>query len=804
MNDSRTPARAGSAAAGAEEWGEAGVTAAAPRERRQIQVRGIVQGVGFRPFVYRLANELGLAGWVRNDGNGVTIEAEGSAAQLQALLRRLRDDAPPRARVDQVLPAPTLLPASGRPGFAIVETRGGPAATVHTAIGPDSAVCPDCLADMFDPANRRWRYAFTNCTNCGPRYTITRALPYDRAMTSMASFAMCPACAAEYASPLDRRFHAEPNACPACGPTLSLLDAAGAAVADIDPVAGALQRIGRGEIVAVKGLGGFHLVCDARNASAVATLRSRKGREAKPLAVMVANVASGAALAEIGAAEADLALSAERPIVLLRKSARTDALLPGVAPGLAWLGLMLPCTPLQMLLFHEAAGRPAGTDWLQPAQALALVTTSANPGGEPLVTGNDEALARLAGIADAFLLHGRDIVQRCDDSVLRAVAGGPSCGFQFIRRARGYTPQAIRLAQAGPPVLALGGWFKNTVCVTRGDEAFVSQHVGDLDNAPTCEALDEAVAHLLHILQVRPARVAHDLHPDFYSTRLAARLAAEHRAPLHAVQHHQAHIAAVLAEHRVRGPVLGLALDGVGLGADGSAWGGELLRVDGAAFTRLGRLRPLRLPGGDRAAREPWRMAAAALSLAGRGDTIAARFASEPAAASVATLLQRGLHAPETSSLGRWFDAAAGLLGISHRMAFEGQAAMLLEGLAEAHGPVAAEPALYGIDAGNQLDLTALALRLADESDAGRGAALFHATLVSALADWVARAAGAQQLRTVACGGGCFLNALLAGGLQRELAARGLTLLQSQAVPPNDGGLSLGQAWVALQAATAS
>jgi hydrogenase maturation protein HypF len=804
MNDSRTPARAGSAAAAAEEWSDAGVSAAVPRERRQIQVRGIVQGVGFRPFVYRLANELGLAGWVRNDGDGVTVEAEGSAARLQALQRRLRDDAPPRARVDQVLPAPALLPTTGRPGFAIVETRGGPAATVRTAIGPDTAVCADCLADMFDPANRRWRYAFTNCTNCGPRYTITRALPYDRAMTSMASFAMCPACGAEYASPLDRRFHAEPNACPACGPTLRLLDAAGAAVAGTDPVADALQRIGRGEIVAIKGLGGFHLVCDARNAGAVATLRARKGREQKPFAVMVANLASCIGLAQPTTAEADLLQGPERPIVLLRKPVHTEARLPGVAPGLAWLGLMLPYTPLQMLLFHEAAGRPAGMDWLQRAQPLALVMTSANPGGEPLVTGNDEALSRLAGIADAYLMHDRDIVQRCDDSVLRAVVGQPSRAFQFIRRARGFTPQAIPLAHAGPPVLALGGWFKNTVCVTRGSEAFVSQHVGDLDNAPTCRALDEAVAHLLHILQVKPARVAHDLHPDFYSTRLAARLAAEHRAPLHAVQHHHAHIAAVLAEHRVRGPVIGLALDGVGLGADGSAWGGELLHVDGVAFTRLGRLRPLRLPGGDRAAREPWRMAAAALALAGRGETIAKRFAAEPAAAAVATLLQRGLHAPETSSLGRWFDAAAGLLGVSHRMAFEGQAAMLLEGLAEAHGAVDADPAGFAIDADNQLDLTALAVRLADESDAGRGAALFHATLVAALAEWVARAARARQITTVACGGGCLLNALLAGGLQRELAARGLTLLQAQAVPPNDGGLSLGQAWVALQAATAS
>ena len=778
--------------------------AVAARLRRQVQVRGIVQGVGFRPFVYRLAHELGLAGWVRNDGDGVTIEAEGTGTQLDTLLRRLQADAPPRARVDQVRPSPASLPTTGRPGFAIVETCGGPAAAVRTAIGPDTAVCPDCLTDMFDPSSRRWRYAFTNCTNCGPRYTITHALPYDRAMTSMAAFTMCPACQAEYRAPLDRRFHAEPNACPVCGPRLSLLDARGAAVADIDPVAGALQRIRRGEIVAIKGLGGFHLVCDARNATAVAALRARKAREEKPFAVMVANVSSGTELAGITTAEVELLQSPERPIVLLRKRGRADESLPGVAPGLAWLGMMLPYTPLQVLLFHEAVGRPSGVDWMKQAQPLVLVMTSANPGGEPLVIGNEEALARLAGIADAYLLHDRDILQRCDDSVLRAVVGDPSRGFQFMRRARGHTPRAIKLPHAGPPVLALGGWFKNTVCVTRGDEAFVSQHVGDLDNAPTCRALDETVAHLLDILQVKPELVAHDLHPDFYSTRLAARLAAEYQAPLHAVQHHHAHIAAVLAEHGACGPALGLAMDGVGLGADGNAWGGELLRVDGARFSRLGRLRPLRLPGGDRAAREPWRMAAAALSLAGRGDSIAARFADEAAAASVATLLQRSLHAPETSSLGRWFDAAAGLLGLTRRMAFEGQAAMLLEGLAERHGPVAAEAGLFGIGADNELDLGALALRLADEHDAGRGAAVFHAALVSALAEWAARAAQAAQLTTVACGGGCFLNALLAGGLRRELGARGLTMLQAQAAPPNDGGLSLGQAWVAMQATATS
>ncbi len=761
--------------------------------RRRIAVRGIVQGVGFRPFVWRLASELELDGWVRNDAAGVTIEVQGHCDRVTRMTKRLCDDAPARARVDSV--AWSDCPVDERDGgFAILESGGGPAAT---AIGPDSAICADCLEELFDPAGRRYRYAFVNCTHCGPRYTITRNLPYDRAMTSMAAFAQCPQCLAEYTSPRDRRFHAEPNACPACGPALAFLDATGVPAARVDAVAETVARLLRGGIVAIKGLGGFHLACDARNAAAVARLRERKRREEKPFAVMVANVDSVAAWADMTPAERALLESAERPIVLLAKRTDADAALPGIAPGLAWLGVMLPYTPLHYLLFHETAGRPAGTAWLSAAQDLALVMTSANPGGEPLVTANSEAIARLAGIADAFLVHDRDIVIRCDDSVLRAVPGDAAKGFQFLRRARGYTPRAIRLATAGPPVIALGGHFKNTVCVTRGDEAFVSQHIGDLDNAPTCAALEEAAAHLVAILGVEPEVVVHDLHPDFFSTRHAAQLAAHWRVPLRAVQHHHAHVAAVAAEHRVGGPILGLALDGVGMGSDGAAWGGELLYVRGARCERLGRLRPLRLPGGDRAAREPWRMAAAALSLAGRGAEITRRFAGEPAARTVAMMLARPFNAPETSSMGRWFDAAAGLLGVSRRMAFEGQAAMLLEGFAERHGAVAHDASLYAINAANELDLTPLVCRLADERDIGHGAALFHATVVAALADWVTRAAEALDLTAVAGGGGCFLNAILARGLRRSLAWQRIDFLEAQSVPPNDGGLALGQAWVA-------
>lgn len=755
---------------------------------QRIRVTGVVQGVGYRPFVWRLASELSLSGWVRNDARGVEIEVCGAAGQVQRLIERLRAEAPPLARVDAVTAhrsAPEGLPGGD---FVIMESRNGRAATI---VGHDTAVCRDCLGEMFDPANRRWRHAFTNCTHCGPRFTITRAIPYDRARTSLKPFALCGKCQREYAAPADRRFHAEATCCPKCGPRLTLTDGAGKPLSG-DPVAGALRLLQQGRIVAIKGLGGFHLVCDARNGAAVATLRERKQREEKPFAVMLANAASAAAFVQMNIGEPGLLTLPERPAVLLRKRHACDDALPGVAPGLAWLGVMLPYTPLQYLLFHEAAGRPAGLAWLDAPQPLALVMTSANPGGEPLVTGNEEALQRLAGIADAFLLHDREIVARCDDSVVRAAPGGP----QFVRRARGYTPRAVRLPRSGPPVLAVGGWFKNTVCVTRGDEAFVSQHVGDLDNAAACAFFEETVAHLLRLLDVEPELVAHDLHPDFHSTRFAAAFARQGALPLLGVQHHQAHAAAVLAEHGVAGEAWALTLDGVGLGADGGAWGGELLQLAGTRCERYGHLAPLALPGGDRAAREPWRMAAAVLHRLGRSDEIARRFPAQAGAPAVAQMLAQRLNCPETSSLGRVFDAAAGLLGIRPVMAFEGQAAMLLEGLAEQYGDALPLDHAWRIEDG-RLDLLPLFAALADERDAARGAAHFHATLVAALADWVRACVPAGA--TVVGGGGCFLNQILARGLRARLGALGYTLLEAHRLPPNDGGLSLGQAWIALQ-----
>ena len=763
---------------------------------RRIRVRGQVQGVGFRPFVYRLAQELNLAGWVRNDGEGVDIEVQGAAQSLEAFLARLETEAPPLASVTSVEAAEA--PTSDARGFEIKVSRHG---TANTAVTPDSATCPDCLAELFDPADRRWRHAFINCTHCGPRYTLTRRLPYDRPHTSMAAFAQCPACRREYDDPADRRFHAQPNACPECGPKLSLRDAAG------DPIAETLARLQRGEIVAIKGLGGYHLACDAGNAEAVARLRERKNREEKPFAVMFANAASVALHADMDDAERALLESRERPVVLLSKREGCDAAFPGIAPGLSELGVLLPCTPIQFLLFHEAAGRPSGTDWLAAPQRLTLVMTSANPGGEPIVRDDDEALARLNGIADAYLMHDREIVTRVDDSVMRITnplspargGEGRGEGAQFIRRARGFTPQAIRLARSGPSVLATGGFLKNTLCLTRGDEAFLSQHIGDLDTAPTCRALEETAQRLMELLEIQPEIVAHDLHPDFHSARFAADFARSRNLKSVAVQHHHAHIAAVAAEHGATGPLLGLALDGVGMGTDKGVWGGELLQVDGERFDRLGHLRELQLPGGDKAAREPWRMAAAALFALGRGGEIKERFPQQRAAGAVAMMLGGNAHTPPTSSCGRWFDAAAGLAGVREVTAYEGQAAMLYESQSAQYGEVDAMDGGFVLGEDGTLDLLPLLARLADERNAGFAAALFHATLAEALAAWVQRAAQESGIARVALGGGCFLNRILGAGVRRRLEAAGLDVLEARQAPPNDGGLSLGQAWVAMQ-----
>ncbi len=782
-------------------------------QRRAIRVRGQVQGVGFRPFVYRLATQRGLSGFVRNDGAGVEIEIQGSSPALDDFLRALHQP-PTLARID-ALRVNELPPDPRDENAFVIAASGGGAVTAD--ITPDSAICAHCLTELFDPRDRRYRYPFINCTDCGPRYTITAALPYDRPNTSMAGFALCPDCAREYRDPGDRRFHAQPNACPVCGPRLTLRDAEGQPVAVDDVIAATLERLLAGEILAIKGLGGFHLVCDAQNAASVARLRRRKQRDAKPFAVMAANVASLACWVEGDETEWRLLESPQRPIVLLRSprppgerpGVRAAASprpsgegsgvranqqpLPGIAPGLAHLGVMLPYTPLHYLLFHEAAGRPAGAAWLEQPQSLLLVMTSANPGGEPLVIGDAEAVRRLRGIADGFVTHDRAILARCDDSVLADGA--------FVRRARGYTPQAIRLPQTGPSVLALGGFLKNTVCLTRDDRAYLSPHIGSLDNAETCRALAEAVEHLQAILRIVPERIACDLHPDFPGSRLAATYAAERNLPCVAVQHHHAHIAAVMAEHGLQEPVLGLALDGVGLGANGGLWGGELLRVDGAHFERIGHLRPLPLPGGDRAAREPWRLAAAALYMLGRDADIPRRFGSKTTV--IRHMLERRLNTPETSSAGRLFDAAAALLGVREISAYEGQAAMELEALAHRHGPAPPLTDGFHLRDDGVLELLPLLAWLADGVESDQGAAVFHATLALALSEWLRWAGGKSGIRQVAMGGGCFLNRLLSAQLRARLEAMGWQVFTARQAPPNDGGLSLGQAWVAILSAAA-
>jgi hydrogenase maturation protein HypF len=733
----------------------------APR-RLRLRVRGAVQGVGFRPFVHGLAHRYRLGGFVVNDAEGVLIEIEGE--RVEEFISALETERPPLASIVAIEAERT--PSRGESTFTIERSRGG---RVTTSIPADAATCEACVAELFDPASRFYLYPFINCTHCGPRFTIARKLPYDRARTAMADFVPCEDCARDYRDPGNRRFHAEAIACPRCGPRLSH------AVADV------VAAIRAGRVVALKGIGGFHLVCDATNEEAVATLRRRKDRDAKPFAVMVASPAALDRVAIATEAERALLVSSERPIVLVRDR---GALAPSVAPGLAHIGVMLPYAPLHHLLFHAARGAEA--------DELVLVATSANPGGEPLVIDDDDARRRLAGIADVAVTHDRPIVIRADDSVMAIVAGAPA----FVRRARGYVPRPIRLSREVPPVLAVGGHLKSTVTVTRGREALVSQHIGDLDTAESIRFFEETIDHLRAIADVTPMAVAHDLHRDFASTRFAEMLG----LPLVPVQHHHAHVAALMAEHGIEEATLGVVLDGYGLGDDGGAWGGELLLCEGASFTRLGHLAPLALPGGDRAAREPWRMAAAALHALGRDTEIAHRFAGEPHAAALAALLARD-GVPTTTSAGRLFDAVAGLLGTRQAQDYEGQAAMELESRVRA--PRVA-PKTWSIDAANMLDLAPLLERLAEPGcDATFGAELFHGTFAAALAEWVAATAARHGARHVALGGGCFLNRVLTDALVADLRARGLSPLVARRVPPNDGGLSLGQAWIAAQVVAA-
>lgn len=743
--------------------GDAALRRGPATSRMRVRVRGRVQGVGFRPFVHGLARRHHLVGWVLNDDQGVLLEAQGSA--LVPFVDALRAEAPPLARVELV--EPVAVPAcEGEDTFVIRESvRTG---HVRTPVTPDAAPCDACLHELLDPGDRRHRYPFLNCTHCGPRHTITRSVPYDRPATSMAGFVMCEACSREYHDPEDRRFHAQPTACPVCGPRLD------------EPVEHLLARLLRGEVVALKGVGGFHLACDAHREDAVARLRQRKDREAKPFAVMVRDVAAARRVAEVDEVAASLLASRARPVVVLPAAARADApLAASLAPGLRTIGVMLPSSPLHALLLAEA---PEGA---------VFVMTSANRGGEPLVTDDADARVRLAGIADAVVGHDRPIVVRCDDSVLRVADGAPV----FLRRARGYVPDAVRLPFDAPPILAVGAHLENTVCFADGREAVVSQHVGDLDDEATLAFWHETVEHLARVLDVTPVAVAHDLHPEMPSTRAALDFAEARGLRTIAVQHHHAHVAAVLAEHGTTGPALGLVLDGFGLGEDGvSSWGGELLAVDGAHLERLGHLAELRQPGGDRAAREPWRMGAAVLHRLGLRDALADRYRAHAHVPALLAMLDKGTRAPLTSSCGRWFDAAASILRVCQVSRYEAEAPILLEDLVTR--PRTLEGG-FTLERG-VLDLLPLFAQLARaDVGAAEGADLFHGTLAAGLVALATPEVLRRGLRTIVLAGGCVANAALVHALRAGFARRGISVLLPSVMPAGDGAVSLGQAWVA-------
>jgi len=751
------------------------------REALVVQVTGLVQGVGFRPFVHRLASRHGLAGWVRNTAGTVEIDVEGAPADLRAFIAELHAEAPPLARIEAVVAQ--SHPVSGRSGFTIQASVVGEPAP--PTVSPDVATCDACLAEMWDPGNRRYRYPFITCTDCGPRFTVIEAMPYDRERTSMRAFVQCPECLAEYTTPGDRRHHSETNSCPACGPRIWCADGRGTPLThgseEAIEAAAALLRLGG--ILALRGLGGFHLACDATDEGAVTWLRRRKHRDAKPLAVMVGSLEAARQLVALTPEAVALLDSPQRPVVLAdrRPGAR---LAPSVAPGLGQVGVMLAYTPLHHLLL-SAMGGP-------------LVMTSGNRSEEPIATGNREALERLGGIADGFLFHDREIVARYDDSVVRPVSGGTL----FLRRARGYAPLPFRLPVPAPlPLLAVGPHLKNTFTLADGDQAWVSQHIGDLENLETLGHFHEAQARYGALFQVTPRAVVRDLHPGYLSTELAEQSGL---MPLPAVQHHHAHVAAVLAEHGRTGPVVGVAFDGTGHGSDGTVWGGEFLVADLEQFTRVGHLRPAPLPGGDLAARTPWRTALGYLSLDRRKAPLFARaFQAVPATQRrvAEQQLERQLNAPLASSMGRLFDAAAAILGVRIQSQYEGQAAMELEALAghrvagELEFPIVDTAGAWVLD---PLPLLAsLGAGLRDGQPVDDLAADFHASVARATALAARRACQEAGLATVVLGGGVFQNARLLESVARRLRRFGLEVLLPRRLSPNDGAVSLGQVAIA-------
>ncbi len=751
------------------------IVAPGERCRSRVRIDGTVQGVGFRPFVFRLAEELALGGFVGNDERGVVLEVEGTADAVATFLERVRAEAPPLARVERVTAEP-VEPLDGT-GFEIVasERHGQPDALVS----PDTATCADCLAELWEPGDRRYRYPFVNCTNCGPRFTIVRGVPYDRPLTTMAGFEMCAACRAEYEDPRDRRFHAQPNACPACGPRAALVGSALAGATDAVAAAAALLR--DGAIVAVKGLGGYHLACRADDARAVAALRSRKRREDKPFALLVADVAAARGLVELDAPSVALLCSPARPIVLAPRRPGAHVA-PAVAPGVRELGVALPYTPLHHLLVHDAG--------------CALVLTSGNVSDEPIAYRDDDARERLAAIADAFLVHDRPIHIRTDDSVARTVRGRS----MMLRRSRGFVPAGEPLpVAAARPLLACGAELKNTFCLARGERAWVGHHIGDLGNVETLTAFREGIAHFERLFAVAPEVVAHDLHPDYLSTAYALE---REGVELVGVQHHWAHLAACLAEHGEKRRAVGAIFDGTGHGADGTTWGGELLVGDLRGYERAGHLLAVPQPGGDRAAREPWRMACSWLvAMRGAGPDRPATLRAGVDAErwnAVAEMARTGFSAPPTSSIGRLFDAVAALCGVRSFCRYEGQAAIELEGIAQPgdHGAYA-----FAADRDLVLDprpaLHELLADLAAGTPAGVVSARFHAGVAHATAAGCATAAARAGVDLVVLSGGVFQNRRLLDETAARLEALGLQVLVPVRLPPNDGGIAYGQAAIA-------
>jgi hydrogenase maturation protein HypF len=757
--------------------------------RKSIRVQGVVQGVGFRPFVYRLAIEERLAGFIGNDTDGVIIELEGLPAGIEAFLSRLTSEMPPLARIDSI--ETTDLQPTGDTAFRIVasEVLG----RVSTGIPADAATCSDCLRELRDPSDRRYRYPFLNCTNCGPRFTITRRIPYDRPQTSMAVFPMCSNCQAEYDDPLNRRFHAQPNACWRCGPQVWLESPDGVKIESADPVAETIERLLRGDIVAIKGIGGFHLAVDATSEAAVTRLRDRKHRYGKPLAVMVRDLEAARTLCSLTPEEESLLLTPARPIVL--SQARSDnGIAPSVAPGIPWLGVYLPYAPLQHLLFADP-------------RVNALVMTSANLSEEPIAIDNEEARIRLGNIADVFLMHNREILQRCDDSVAAIVDGAP----QLIRRARGYVPLAIPLPFDAPPLLAVGGHLKNVFALAQGRFAYQSQHLGDLENPTGLEFFEHSLAHLMHTFEIEPQAVVHDLHPGYLSTSWAKQFASARGLRLIAVQHHHAHIAACMAEHAATGRFIGLSLDGTGFGTDGRIWGGEVLICSLDHFDRFAHLEYVPMPGGEAAIREPWRMAFAHLKAAGFSDAEAGELtgATDQEVRLLSRMIERGINSPLTSSLGRLFDAAAAVILKRRKVDYDAQAAIEMEGIA-VNEPAALSrpdyiPKLRPPNAknGNASTLQvrdlwhALVHDLRDNVPPEQIAARFHSGIAQG---FIGAAVGAREstgITQVALSGGCMHNRRLARLLRSGLEEEAFQVFEHRHVSPGDGGLSYGQAAVA-------